>query len=242
MIIYFNKTFFYCLVLGLSCLRPNFAIALDLQTAPSRPEKIQDNGLLYKAFKTIASDVDASLADQHISIYACTYRSFPSNEEFSYEGLGPCLFQDFKESMKTSSISGVIYAWGKTPWGDLSPIRIIWRPGVSGWWKAMMAWFDLSFERVFVLLKSERQLSDGDLVGTMDFYFNANFPVQNLKISTSPVRRQNGILEMKGELQFISDHWAAHSGTIKWRTNFNPVRRSRPFFLKGNGDSGAEQK
>lgn len=214
-------------------LASNLVFAQEAPQPPSETQ-IRRAKLAYRVLTWLAADIDAAFKAQKIEIESCTYQSDYKHVSTSYKGIGPCLFESFRESMHTASLSGRIYAWGSTPWGRLTGLRMEWRPVKGGWVDAIRTWLDLQLEPFFEWRKSEKMLSSQTFLGEMKMYFPSDFPVQKLELTSRPVQRKDGILEFEGTFLISSEKTQLHNTVISWDTNLNPLRTERHFYFRGH--------
>lgn len=104
-------------------------------------------GATYWVAKKLVLDIDQLLASQGIRAEVCTYRNFNPAEDTSYQGIGPCLFANFKKSMKSDELTGVVYTWIKDANQKYHPIEIRWRPPRGGWTKVIRQAIEMRLEK-----------------------------------------------------------------------------------------------
>jgi hypothetical protein len=199
------------------------------------PQKVLKTKWFYRFFRKFVVDVDGELRKKNIEIVSCSFISAKKQETFSYPGIGPCLFSSFRESM--SKKNGVIYAWGKTPWGDLRPLRIEWHPTAKSWWHIYQIYREFANEDKAVAKKSTSGSSVNSIVGEIKMFFSSDFPVQRLAIVTNPARRIDGIIENQGTLQIILNRSLLQNKPLnfEWSTNINPTKLDRGFYFSTDG-------
>ncbi len=229
-----RQTLSLLLVLGLLVSGQAFG-----QTAsaaePAQPQSLAGTKLLYKIFKTVVVDIDAELKKQQIEIVSCSLVSAKKQKTFNYPGLGPCLFGELRDAM--SGKYGVVYAWGKTPFGELKPLRIEWHPTTTGWWSIYKVYREFQNEDKAVQKKSSGVSATNSLIGELRLFFPADFPIRQLAIVTEPAQRKDGIIENQGTLQLILNRtmMAGRPLDFVWSTNINPVKLDRHFYFRSNG-------
>lgn len=142
-------------LLTLICLS-SASLAQEKLFVPGRPDQSADGtgGWSYWLARKVVLDVDQMLKSQGIQAEFCTYRNLQTQKDSSYKGMGPCLFENFKKSMKTDDLVGVIYAWILDKDQNHHPIEIRWRPPRGGWLKVIRQVIEMRFEKPLYFVRS----------------------------------------------------------------------------------------
>lgn len=212
--------------------------------------------------KKLVIDIDTALKSQGIESKYCTFRQFEPAQDFSYPGLGQCLYKDFMKSMKTDQLAGVVYTWIVDKQGRSHPVEIQWRPPHGGWGKLIKQVIEMRLEKPLYHLREfiwgeesaskirYNEFLGGDLkiilpedpdalavLAARGGVWAKNYlaTVDSINVHLEPSVNEKGKVVYDGAL--ILNHEAAADGQVETtkvalRTNVNVVVLKRPFFLK----------
>ena len=231
------------------------------------PEKANGSGgwTYWLARKTVL-DIDEMLQSQGIHAEVCTYRNLQPAQDISYQGIGPCLFENFKRSMKSDDLVGVIYAWIKDKDQNFHPIEIRWRPPHGGWLKVIHQAIEMRFEKPLYKVRSffgseesaNKLRYEEFLAGEM----NITLPedpkaiqalidsgnkwlvkyaenVKDVGFSLKATDSVEGKVIYKGQLQMgLRSAQGESENRLDITTNINILLLERKFFLKGHLQTG----
>jgi hypothetical protein len=216
------------------------------------PIKLQSAPASYWIAKKVSVDVDKSLGKYGIVAEFCTFRRTNPAKEISHHGLGPCLYDNFLASMKTDALAGTTYAWVKDDQGQLHRVDIQWRPPLGGWSQLTKQYMNTRFEsRVAKSVTIPyKEFITGDLkitlpndealmttllkksspevraylaaIHTVSFHLAPTGKVQEKVIYTGQLLLENS----PDEDGMITSH------TAYIKTDINPLKQDRPFFLQ----------
>jgi hypothetical protein len=250
---------FIATILGLQAMSPAWA------EAPAVPTNITVGKLdafAYWFAKKLVIDIDAALKSQGIDSQVCTFRQKDPTQDFSYPGLGQCLYKDFMKSMKTEGLAGVVYTWILDKQGRYHPVEIQWRPPRGGWGALISQVVEMRLEKPLYYIRDfiwgeeagdklrYTEFLGGDLKiilpedpeamavlaargGMWAKNYLAN--VRSIDLHLAPTAAEKGKVIYDGSL--IMNNRAAEDGhvdttKVALRTNVNVVVLKRSFFLK----------
>jgi len=222
--------------------------------------------------KKFVIDMDATLQDQGIASSFCTFRQNDPTQDFSYRGVGPCLYKDFIKSMKTDDMAGVVYAWIKDRHGRYHPVEIQWRPPHGGWIKLIQQVVEMRLETPLYSLREKlwglesaekiryTEFLGGDLKIVLpadpealevlasrrgSWVKNYLAKVDSMSLRLEPRANDKGKVIYSGALvmsQRALEGATAESTRVSLRTNVNVVILKRPFFLQAKVRSNGESQ
>ncbi|WP_413291096.1 hypothetical protein [Bdellovibrio sp. HCB337] len=140
------KTLFLILILS------SAAMAEEELSVPT--DATSSGGVTYWIAKKLVLDIDKMLVSQGIRAEVCTYRNFNPSQETSYKGIGPCLYENFKKSMKSDELTGVTFTWIQDKNQNYHPIEIRWRPPRGGWMKVIGQALEMRLEKPLYSVRS----------------------------------------------------------------------------------------
>lgn len=246
--------------LGLQAVSPAWA------EAPAVPTNIKVgkmDAFGYWFAKKLVLDIDAALKGQGIDSKVCTFRQKDPAQDFSYLGLGQCLYKDFMKSMKTDLLAGVVYTWIQDKQGRYHPIEIQWRPPHGGWGKVISQVIEMRLEKPLYAIRNfiwgdesaEKIRYDEFLVGDLKIILpedpdalealaarggvwakNYLAKVNSIDVHLAPTANEQGKVIYDGALimnQRPAEDGSVESVKVVLRTNVNVVVLKRPFYLKG---------
>jgi len=133
-----------------SALSVNAAGPALAEVKATPPDKVIVGGTkevdAYGIVKKLVIDIDETLKQQGIDPKFCTFRQTEPKQDFSYRGVGTCLYHNFIKSMKTDRMAGTVYTWIQDRQGRYHPIEIQWRPPHSGWLKLIRQLVEMRLE------------------------------------------------------------------------------------------------
>jgi hypothetical protein len=219
-------------------------------------------GLMYWMVKKLVNDVDKSMISKGLEADSCIYRSHVTGKDVAYKGLGPCLYLNFQESLKTDKVSGVIYFWLKGIDTKVSPIEIHWRPPHGGIKTIISEIVEMKLEKqlyAFRKLMGENQIAEDIhfkefIGGDWDIIFPddplvmemlaqkgnswTSSYLKNLReinIHLEPTQREDGVVVHNGQITVdLDDDSSAKikSTVFHIKTNINVLVASRKFYIK----------
>lgn len=259
-----RQTFGFILACALGFLAVSSAWAAE--TAPvAEPTNIKVgrmDAFAYWFAKKLVLDIDTALKSQGIESKSCTFRQYEPAQDFSFPGLGQCLYKDFMKSMKTDELAGVVYTWIVDKQGKAHPIEIQWRPPHGGWGKLIKQVIEMRLEKPLYKLRNfiwgeesaekvrYTEFLGGDLkiilpddpaalavLAARGGVWAQNYlaTVDSINVHLEPKMSEQGKVVYDGALML--NHEAAADGSVETtkvalRTNVNVVVLKRPFFMK----------
>jgi len=238
------------------------------ETSPSSWGSRMSYRVLGFAFKGL----EKSLKDAGLDFQVCSFTSFKTGKTFSAKGMGECLFQNFKEGLRNKGPVGVTYLWVNTPRPETLPLRVDWRPSEEGLLKMAQELLTLKLEGVsrwwsrHVSKNSteERPLPySQNILGNLrltlppdttlaDFISKpppASLPevglAASLEFQLTPLYKVDGHVYYQGLLRVMQETPAQDENgqwVLEFKTDFNFLKSSRPFQVKGHFDGGLGQE
>lgn len=229
-------------IAGAASPSPAVAVPTQLHSAPAS----------YWIAKKVSIDVDKSLGKYGIVAEFCTFRRTNPAKEISHHGLGPCLYDNFLASMKTDALAGTTFAWIKDDRGQLHRLDIQWRPPHGGWNQLTKQYVNTRFESR--LAKSAtipyKEFITGDLKITlpndealMTTLLKKSSPevraylsaIHTVSFHLAPTGKAQEKIIYTG--QILLENSPDEDGTITShtayiKTDVNPLKKDRPFFLQ----------
>lgn len=220
------------------------------------------------AFKAL----EKSLEDAGLDVQVCSFTSFKTGKTFSAKGMGECLFQNFKEGLRNKGPVGVTYLWANTPRHKILSLRVDWRPSEEGLLKMAEELLTLKFEGVSrwwsrhvsknsaeerPLPYSQNILGNIRLTlppGTTLADFISKPPPRDLpeiglaaglEFQLTPLYKVDGHAHYQGLLRVIPEAPTQDENgqwVLEFKTDFNFLKTSRPFQVKGHFDGGLEEE
>lgn len=235
-----------------------------------RPEWVSSSaGINYWFSKNLIIDTDETLKEYGIEASTCIYRSRVTGKDSAYKGLGPCLYLNFQESMKTDELSGVTYFWVKGASRDSAPVEIHWRPTHGGMKALLSQVLEMKFEKQLYWLRkymgkkeSAEQIHYKEYIGgswnlilpdnkeVIGLLTEAGNPwiakylarVKEIEFQLEPTDRQNGLVIHTGQLKAeLRSQEGATSEDLVFSifTNMNVLVRDRKFTYKVHFESNS---
>ncbi|MGZ3801812.1 MAG: hypothetical protein ACXWRZ_14200 [Bdellovibrio sp.] len=226
-------------------------------------KKSPSAGLDYWFVKNLILDVDEELKTAGLQVKACTYRSLITKKDSSFQGLGPCLWLNFSESMDTRDrLTGVTYFWLDD--SQKQPIEIHWRPPKEGMSQWLDQAYEMKFEKSLYWWRSLSEKKQADKVPYKEFLLgeiklvlpneevvlkklevNGNPWISNkvkglreLELKISPTERKDGVVVHSGVIQakLQSPDGKEDDLTLAVKTNINILVLDRKWFFNAENE------
>jgi hypothetical protein len=238
---------------------------------PTKPTPEGSASWDYKILGFIFKGLEKSLQDAGLQFDVCSYVSYQTQTTTSANGMGECLYQNFKEGITNKGDVGITYIWVKTANQETLPIRVDWRPAQEGLIKIARELLTLKFEgiahwwtdKVSKNPTEEKALPySQNVLGRLRLTFPAGtrladfIPSQQellqgvemakeIEFSLTPLYKVDGYANYRGILSVTQEVQTPDENgqwNLDFKTNMNFLKVSRKFQIKGKFGSELEEE
>jgi hypothetical protein len=235
------------------------------EAVPAKPTAEGSASWDYKLLGGIFKGLEKFLRDAGLQFDVCSYVSYQTQTTTSANGMGECLYKNFKEGVTNKGDVGITYIWVKTVNQETLPIRVDWRPAQEGLLKIARELLTLYFEsdkgskdptEEKALPYSQNVFGRLRLTFPPGTHLADFFPSQQellkdvemakeIEFSATPLYKKDGYANYRGVLTVTQEVQTADENgqwTLDFKTNINLFKISRKFQIKGNFGSEVEEE